>query len=264
MNASLRAHPRRVIEQAFEAFAWRPEPRVKLAVSYLLTGVTPAEAEEMLAGVARREFTDALCNAIFLDPSEMVNFTTMEACLYYMPVLISRCVRDIVYAPPSGIDMTSDSMIWKFRHFPVFDSVLNWPHLLATTGGQKKAHAMQTARNWLMVGDQWHRALTFVNHMTLQEKQAIVALFDYFLSTEYWEEEEGKEVASAKALLTGRGAMDVLLLRTDAECMGIVDVLTELAAWHPRQFPASEIAPLKNLMLDIVAGRRSRTTKLGW
>lgn len=263
MSGNLGEHPRRVIEQAFEAFAWRPEPRVKLAVSYLLTGVTPAEAEEMLAGVARREMSDALYDSVFLVPTEMLHFTTLEASLYYMPVLISRCVRDIERARAS-IDNTGSEIVWKFRHFPVFDSVLNWPHLLATTGGQKKAHAMQTARNWLMVGDQWHRALTFVNHMTLQEKQAIVALFDYFLSTEYWEEEEGKEVASAKALLTGRGAMDVLLVRTDAECMEIVDVLTELAAWHPRQFPASEVAPLKNLMLDIVAGRRPRTTKLGW
>ena len=264
MSASLGDHPRRVIEQAFEAFGWRPEPRTELAVSYLLTGVTPDEAEEMLAGVARREMSDALYDSIFLEPSEMLNFTTPEACLYYMPVLFSRCVRDIEHAPRGGIDITADAIVWRFRHFPVFDSVLNWPHLLVTSGGEKKALAMRTARDWLMVGTRWQDTLRLVAQMTSQEKRAIVALFDYFLSTKYWEEEEGKEVASAKALLTGRGAMDVLLVRTDAECMEIVDVLTELAAWHPRQFPTSEVASLKNLMLDIVAGRRPRTTKLGW
>lgn len=263
MSASLREHPQRVIEQAFEAFAWRPEPASKLAVSYLLTGVTPEEAEELLAGVRRREMTDALYDSVFLVPSEMLHFTSPEARLYYMPVLISRCVRDIEHAS-DGVDTTGDAIVWRFRYLPVFDSVVSWPHRVAAAAGEKRAQAIRTARDWLMVGTQWHDTLCLVTQMTSQEKAALVAVFDYFLSTGHWAEEDGKEVASAKALLTGGGAMDVLLLRADDECMEIVEVLRTLAAHYPQEFPPSEVAPLENLMLDVVAGRRPRTTKLGW
>ena len=263
MSASLREHPRRVIEQAFEAFAWRPEPARKLAASHLLTGVAPQQAEELLAGVPRREMTDALYDSIFLVPSELLHFTTLEARLYYMPVLISRCVRDIEHAS-DGVDNTGDAIVWRFRYFPVFDSVVSWPHRVAMTSGEERAHAIRTARHWLMAGTQWHETLSIATQMTTQEKTALVAVFDYFLATEYWDEEEGKEIASAKALLGGLGAMDVLLLRTDADCMEIVEVLRTLAAHYPQEFPPSEVAPLKDLMLDVVAGRRPRTTKLGW
>ena len=101
--------------------------------------------------------------------------------------------------------------------------------------------------------------------MTKPERQALVALLDYFVATGYWQEEdEEPDIASAKALLTGRGVKDVLLLRTDAECMEVVDALKALETRHPHEFPPAEVAPLKNALADIVAGRRSPDTRLGW
>ena len=73
MIDGLGEYPRRVIEQAFEAFAWRTEPGRKLDVSYLYTRVTVAVAEKILAGVARRHLDDALYDRIFLVPTELLH-----------------------------------------------------------------------------------------------------------------------------------------------------------------------------------------------
>lgn len=124
---TLREHPRRVIEQAFEAFAWRREPARKLAVSWLYTSVSVEAAEKMLGGVAVRDLDDALYDRIFLVPTELLHFTTVEARLYYMPVVISRCVRGIERAP-NGPDATGSEMLWQFRFHPRYRlPVARWP-----------------------------------------------------------------------------------------------------------------------------------------
>ena len=280
---SLREHPRRVIEQAFEAFAWRREPATKLAVSWLYTSVGVEAAEKMLAGVATRDLDDALYDRIFLVPTELLYFTTVEARLFYMPVVISRCVRDIEGAP-NGPDTTGDGILWQFRFHPSYNlPVARWPQLVDAAAGDSAARAapgiagmrlhspdnrqsaVRAVRDWLMVGERWRATLYLVTQMTKSERQALVALLDYFVATGYWQEEdEEPDIASAKALLTGRGVKDVLLLRTDAECMEVVDALKALETRHPREFPPAEVAPLKNALADIVVGRRSSDTRLGW
>ena len=138
---SLREHPHRVIEQAFETFAWRREPQKKLDVSYL-SWVTVATAEKMLAGVAPRKVSDALYDKIFLVPSELLHFTTVEARLYYMPVLISRCVRDIERADSGSVDITGDGILWRFRYHPRSLPVARWPQLMDAAAGDKVALAL--------------------------------------------------------------------------------------------------------------------------
>ena len=285
---SLREHPRRVIEQAFEAFAWRTEPSKKLDVSYLYTRVTVAAAKKMLAGVAPRKVSDALYDKIFLVPSELLHFTTVAARLYYMPVLISRCVRDIEREMPDAPDITGDGILWKFRYHLFGLPVGRWPQLVDAAAGDKvalavpdirrevqsvggtrdandwRASTVPRMRDWLMVGEGWRATLYLLSQMTAGEKQALVALVDYFVACGQWGEESKEDIASVKALLTGRGAMDVLLIRTDAECMEVVDALTTLETRHPLDFPPVEVAPLKNALLDIVAGRRSPDIRLGW
>ena len=290
MIEGLREHPRRVIEQAFAAFAWRTEPAKKLDVSYLYTPVSVAAAERMLTGVARHELSDALYDLIFIGPTELMHFTTAEARLYYMPVLISRCVRDIEGADSGGVDITGDGILWRFRYHRSLP-IARWPQLMDAAAGDRVALAapdivrearsidgtpqlstprdreydVNVTRKWLMIGEEWRTTLRLVAQMTLAEKEALVALFDYFVATGYWQEEgEEPDIASAKALLTGRGVMDVLVIRTDAECMEIVDALTALETRHPLDFPPVEVAPLKNALLDIVAGRRSPDIRLGW
>lgn len=291
MIDGLGGYPRRVIEQAFEAFAWRTEPAKKLNVSYLYTPVSVGAAEKMLAGIARDELSDALYDLIFVGPTELLHFTTAEARLYYMPVLISRCVRDIEGADSGGVDITGDGILWRFRYHPRSLSIARWPYLMDAAAGDKVAlavpdiahearsidgtptlstpddreYAVDATRKWLMIGEEWRTTLRLVAQMTLAEKEALVALFDYFVATGHWQEEgEEPDIASAKALLMGRGVMDVLLIRTDAECMEIVDALTALETRHPLDFPPVEVAPLKNALLDIAAGRRSQDIRLGW
>lgn len=291
MTVSLPEHPRRVIEQAFEAFAWRTEPAKKLDVSYLYTPVSVAGAEKMLTGVVRRELSDALYDLIFVEPTELLHFTTAEARLYYMPVLISRCVRDIEGADSGGVDMTGDGILWRFRYHPRSLPIARWPQLMDAASGDKVAlavpdiarearsidgtpqlstpndreHDVNVTRKWLMIGEEWRTTLRLVVQMTLAEKKALVALFDYFVATGHWQEEgEEPDIASAKALLMGRGVMDVLVTRTDAECVEVVDALSALETRHPVDFPPVEVAPLKNALLDIVAGRRSPDIRLGW
>ena len=58
--------------------------------------------------------------------------------------------------------------------------------------------------------------------------------------------------------------MDVLRIRTAAECVEIADALQALETRHPQDFPPQEVAPVKNLLRDIAAGRRSPDTRLGW
>ena len=284
MIESLPEHPRCVIEQAFEAFAWRTEPAKKLDVSYLYTRATVAAAEKMLAGVARRDLDDALYDRIFLVPTELLHFATVEARLFYMPVVISKCVRDIERATQGSIENTGSEILWQFRFHPRYRlPVARWPQLMDAAAGDGVARAapgiagirlhspdnresaVRDACHWLMVGERWRGTLYLVSQMTSSERQALVALLDYFVATGYWQaEDEEPDIASAKALLTGRGVKDVLLLRTDAECMDVVDALKALETRHPPEFPAAEVAPVKNALADIVAGRRSPDMRLGW
>ena len=69
---------------------------------------------------------------------------------------------------------------------------------------------------------------------------------------------------SAKALLAGRGLLDVLLLRSKDECIELVEVIRALETDFPHGFPAQETAPIRNALLDIAAGKRSPQETLGW
>ena len=130
-------------------------------------------------------------------------------------------------------------------------------------------YLMEGTRFWLMVsaperspyGWLWRDVPRLVSSMTVWEREVLASFFDYLVAAGVREE---PDIASIKALLAGRGVMEVLRVRTDEECMEIVDALSALENRHPEEFPPREVAPVKNLLLDIVAGKRSPDTTLGW
>lgn len=282
---------RGLIEQAFEAFAWRAKPLAVVSEREVRAGAS--ETVEMLTGVAARDVGDELFDAALPQPLFVSLSFTPEANLYYTPVVISRCVREVAHQSRRR-EFTSRlvlglvrSMLWQFRHHPVHlgRPVAEWPRLV-DVAADKDAVAepevlewadecgtdfvMDVTRLWLMIDLRaddtviwtWGDTLDFLSMMTTAERQALVAFFDYLAASGV--ERNEPSMTSAKALLAGRGVMDVLCIRTAAECIEIADVLQALETRHPADFPPRKVAPVKNLLRDIAAGRRSTGTKLGW
>ena len=198
-----------------------------------------------------------------------------------MPTVISRCLRE------DESRHLALGVLWLFRNRPYnLDWPISaWPRFIDAAAGDEDALAdphvaeevdecgrdylMEGTRHWLMVsspnspyGRTWHDTLPLVAQMTTAERQALVAFFSHLATTSIWGKD--RSIVSANALLTGRGVMDVLLIRTAAECIEITDALHALETRHPSEFPPHDVAPVKNLLRDIAVGRRSPDTILGW
>ena len=300
---------RRLIDQAFEAFAWRSKPAVvstKRERRFFSQGREVRAVRRVLTGVAVHDLDDERFDAAFPVYVFFHLVLTPEASLYYTPALISRFIREtkdaqcerVSRARWSDRDVASliSSILSTHRHHPSHLGwpVSEWPRLLDAAAGDKDALAhpdivayvaeeggrplelecrlyMERTRHWLMIatppgrwdyGRTWRDTLHFVSLMTVEERDALVAFLDYVATSGIRHDQLG--IASTKALLAGRGAMDVLLIRTAAECIEIADALQALETRHPQDFPPQEVAPVKNMLRDIAAGRRSPDAKLGW
>ena len=270
---------RRVIGQAFEAFAWRARPSMIVSSWHLRTGSKEA-AEALLAGVAPHELDDERFDAAFPDGVITIS-ATPEGMLYYMPTVISRCLRD----PESRSLALHTLSLFRSHPYNLNWPVAAWPRFMDAAAGDEDALAdpnvaeevaecgrdylMEATRHWFMVsspvspyGHIWRDTLHLVAQMTTAERRVLVAFFSHLATTRIGR--KSRSIASANALLAGRGVMDVLRIRTAAECIEIADALQALETRHPRDFPPLEVAPVKNLLRDIAAGRRSPDTKLGW
>ena len=287
---------RRLIERAFEAFNWRIKPELVVSEREVRAGAV--ETVEMLTGVAVRDVGDELFDAALRDRLFVSLSFTPEANLYYMPMVISRCVREIGQqrrrrehrgrSVGGWGGRLARSLVWQFRRHPIHlgRPVSAWLRLLDAAAGDKSVvidpevmdwidgcggeMLMDDTRIWFMVEFQpddtyiwsWCDTLDFLSMMTTKERQVLVAFFDYLITCRACADEQG--IASARALLAGRGVMDVLRIRTAAECIEIADAMQALETRHPQDFPPQEVAPVKNLLRDIAAGRRSPDTRLGW
>ena len=286
---------RRLIDQVLSAFAWRAKPSV--VSSERETRAVGEKTTEVLTGVPARDVSDHLFDLALPNFSFFSISFTPEANLYYTPVAISRCVREIGYrlrqrklgtSPVGGPGgRLARSLARQFRYYPghLGRPVSEWPGLLAVAAGEDveadpdvmdwvdecgAEMLMDETRIWLMVDFQpddtyiwsWRHTLKFLSMMTTEERRAFVAFLDYVTAAGAWPDELG--FTSARALLAGRGAIDVLCIRTAAECIEVAEALHALETRHPKDFPARAVAPVKNLLRDIAAGRRSPDTKLGW
>lgn len=246
---------RRLIDRTFDAFAWRKKPARAFATwDY----VAP---DELLAGIAPRQVTTELLDSLFVQPTDILPYATAAGRLYYMPLMVSLCMRG------DRDELLQDTIVWQFRHCPYGGGpIATLPRLIDADAENEPGFG--DARSWLMMSVlgrrdpwTWRQTLDLVSAMTPAERGALVAFFDYRLA---YADPDDRSVASARALLAGDGVMEVLRIRTHAECMAMVAVLDELAARYPVEFPPTETAPLKNALLDIVAGRRSPEATLGW
>ena len=78
--AALGQAERGVIDQAFEAFAWRARPSAIVSSWHLRTGSKEA-AEALLAGVAPHELDDDLFDAAFPDHALTISITPEGCCI---------------------------------------------------------------------------------------------------------------------------------------------------------------------------------------
>ena len=298
---------RRVIDQAFGAFAWRAKPAVvssKRERRFFSRGTEVRAARRVLTGVSVGDVDDKRFDAAFPIYAFFYLALTPEAGLYYTPALISRFVRESERMRREEPHMTGrsyhdvenlvSSLLFGLRHHPhnLGWPVSKWPRLLDAATGDKEALAnpdivayvaeeghplesvcwllMENTRAWLMIdtppdryyGESWCDTLHLVSLMTPEERRALTAFLDYLATRNLWL--AGPNLPSARALLAGCGVMDVLQIRTAAECIEIADALQALETRHPKDFPPQKVAPVKNLLRDIAAGRRSPDTKLGW
>ena len=291
---------RHLIAQAFDAFAWRTKPARFMAAWDSQVGSKEA-AERLLARTLPCELDDETFSAAFPEPSLIVLSTTPEALLYYLPAIVSHCVRDIErqrrqagrmydlvglsYGTKGATLAHAIEMHFRRRPYHLDLPIRAWPRFMDAAAGDQAALAepgfaaevaecgrdylMEGTRFWLMVSAperspyrwMWRDVPRLVSSMTVSEREVIASFFDYLVAAGVREE---PDIASIKALLAGRGVMEVLRVRTDGECMEIVDALRALENRHPEEFPPREVAPVKNLLLDIVAGKRSPDTTLGW
>ena len=270
---------RHVIDRAFDAFAWRARPTVVISSWHHPTGSKEA-AEALLGKTAPHELDDTQFDVVFPDGTITIS-ATPEGKLYYMPTVISRCIRDA-----ESYNLAHDTLVqFRSRPYHLNLSIGAWPQLMDAAAGDKSAltvpgfaaevaesgrrFLMGETRRWLMIsapqrgyGRTWADTLHLVSLMTPAERRALVAFFDYLATGDIWRGEP--DIASANALLEGRGIMEVLLIDTAAECIEVAEALQALETRHPQDFPPQEVAPVKNLLLEIAAGRRSPDTRLGW
>lgn len=192
--ATLGEAERGVIDQAFEAFAWRAKPAAVVSEREVRAGAS--ETVEVLTGVAARDVGDELFDAAFPQPLFVSLSLTPEANLYYMPTVISRCVRE------TESDSLAHDVLALFRSRPYnLDWPISaWPRFMDAAAGDEDALAdphvaeevdecgrgflMEKTRYWLMVtaldrayGRTWHDTLHLVAQMTPAERQALVAFF---------------------------------------------------------------------------------------
>ena len=258
---SLSPREQRLIERAFEAFAPRKRPTKRFLASF-----DPAQAAA-LADLAPRDLvgpraprTARAGGSYSLVDYDLLYFTTTDGCLYYMPAVIARCVEDYEAA-----DTLVDSMENCFRYYPFFTGcAADWPRMIGEDGRSEECHHLYWVQSWLMVGRRWRDTLAMMRRMTVAERDVLVAFYSYLDDIHDSDAQSERTRRSAKALLAGRGLLDVLLLRSNDECMELVEVICALETDFPHGFPARETEPIRNALLDIAAGKRSPQETLGW
>ena len=254
---SLSPREQRLIERVFEAFAPRKRPTKRFLASF-----DPAQAAA-LADLAPRDLvgpraprTARAGGSYSLVDYDLLFCTTTDGCLYYMPAVIARCIEDYEAA-----DILVDSIENWFRWYPFYlftGSAADWPRMI------EGCYHIDSVRSWLMVGRRWRDTLAMMRRMTVAERDVLVAFYSYLDDTHDRDVQSECTRRSAKALLAGRGLLDVLLLRSNDECMELVEVIRALETDFPHGFPARETAPTRNALLDIAAGKRSPQETLGW
>ena len=259
----------RLIERTFEAFAPRKRPTKRFLASF-----DPAQAAA-LADLAPRDLVGPRAprtawagGSYSLVDEDLLYFTTTDGCLYYMPALIARCIEDYEAA-----DLLVDSLEDWFRCYPFYlfsGSAADWPRMIGEdgrSGRSEECRHINSVRFWLMVGRRWRDRLAMMRQMTLAERDVLVAFYSYLEDTHdygVYGVQSDRTLRSAKALLAGRGLLDVLLLRSNDECIELVEVIRALERDFPHGFPARETAPITSALLDIAAGKRSPQETLGW
>ena len=256
----------RLIDRAFEAFGWRTRPAAAFVASWVGRPGLEGTPDQILGVVPRRDIDGALLDSVFVHATDILGFATVEGCLYYLPVMIARCVRD-----PEGADLLPDAMLSQLRRRPYQPVMAQWPRLVDAAAGDKPAladpktariaelgrgYVLRDIKHWLMVGDAWRRTAELLERMTDAERRILAAFFDHLAAVGRL---DGADVSVAKALLARRGVMEVLDLRTHAECAELVGVLERLETKHPTHFPPAQVAPLKTALLDVVAARLPNT-----
>ncbi len=254
---SVSPREQRLIERAFEAFAPRKRPTKRFLASF-----GPAQAAA-LADLAPRDLvgpraprTARAGGSYSLVDEDLLYFTTTDGCLYYMPAVIARCIED-----HEAADLLVDSLEDWFRCYPFYlftGSAADWPRMI------EECYQINSVRFWLMVGKRWRDRLAMMRQMTVAERDVLVAFYSYLEDTYDYGVQSERTRRSAKALLAGRGLLDVLLLRSNDECIELVEVIRALETDFPHGFPAHETAPIRNALLDLAAGKRSPQKTLGW
>lgn len=267
-NRGVGESEQRLINQAFAAFGWRIPPAAAFVASWSGRADIKGTPDQILGGVPRRDIDDALLDSVCVHPSDIVQFSTVEGCLYYLPVVIARCLRDL-----DGAELLPGAMLSQLRRRPYQPAMAQWPRLIDAAAGDKPAladpntervaelghgYVLGDIKRWLMVGEGWRRTRDLVSRMTDAERRALAAFLDHLAAVGRLGSDD---IAAAKALLARRGVMELLDLRTEAECAELVDVLRHLETRHPEHFPPAEVAPLKNALLDAVAAGAAGTRR---
>lgn len=265
-GGSLGQREQRLIDRAFEAFGWRTRPAAAFVASWVGRPGLEGTPDQILGAVPRRDIDDALLDSVCVHATDILEFATVEGCLYYFPVMIARCVRD-----PDGADLLPGAMLSQLRRRPYQPAMAQWPRLVDAAAGDRPAladpktariaelgrgYVLRDIKHWLMVGDAWRRTAELLERMTDAERRVLAAFFDHLAAAGRL---DGADVSVAKALLARRGVMEVLGLCTHAECAELVGVLERLETKHPAHFPPARVAPLKTALLDVVAARLPNT-----
>lgn len=124
-GGSLGQRELRLIDRAFEAFGWlrapvgRPRRRRRQPPAWCGT------PDQILGAAPRRDIDDALLDSVCVHATDILEFATVEGCLYYLPVMIARCARD-----PKGADLLPDAMLSQLRRRPYQPVMAQWPRLI--------------------------------------------------------------------------------------------------------------------------------------
>lgn len=254
-------------DAVFSAFAWRrrPSPGEMRACRHVCQGPCflghhglGVSEGKCLGDVAPKDLTLEMVEEQLDYPDPLTCFRT-EAFLYYLPAFLSFVIADPGSDKPWG-----STVAWLFRCCPfeqsetwlqhrllrVYSPLEKWPQAIRDWSAADDWFRRDLAVGWFLVDDEWHTA-EVVSSMTMRERQAVAACFDFLGRNNARGAWNNTDLESAGALLRGRPASEVLgagAHRPRQELAHLIDALGALRDWVPES--AQRIAVVVRAVRD--------------
>lgn len=212
-----------------------------------------------LAGLGAFDLTFDVVESTGDDPSDWFALMELESRAYYLPSFMIMAVEDFRRS-----NWGPFAVLHAFRYWPLGQHEKAWAKDEWTKGKRRfwsrrgrddRAFVLRCLHKWFHVGHRpWPNER--LGYLTDREQRAVLAFFEYLEVAHPNEFGKGsferRNIAGAKAMLSGGDLASRLAVRGRAECLAMREVLHILCQKYPNDVPAEaeEIARELTLAAD--------------